>query len=106
MSEAYQVTIEADGSIRYVNKPELAEAFGAEATLERASHVEPVNPALRVAFRALRSHASDRGLLAAFTRAWPCRWRVTIINGPTFGPFAKRTDAIDAEVSWLNAYRL
>ena len=104
---SYQITIDADGQIEFVNKPELAAAFATEqVTRQRASHVEPTNALLRALFRLLRAHSHDAGPVAAFTRSWPCRWRVSIIDGPTFGPFRQRADAIDAEVRWLNDNRL
>lgn len=108
MPNEYQITIGTDGQLEYVNKPELAEAFATSgtATLKRASHVTPVNWILRLAFRALRAHTNDDSPWAAFTRAWPCRWQVAIIDGPTFGPFRQRSAAIDAEVRWLNSNRL
>lgn len=107
MTTGYQITIETDGQIRFVNKPELAAAFGPETlTRRRASHVEPAQRVLRALFRLLRAHCQDDGPVAAFTRRWPCQWQVSICDGPTFGPFAQRTAAIDAEVDWLNRYRL
>jgi hypothetical protein len=106
-AESYQITIDTDGQIRFVNKPALAAAFAPDRpTLERASHVEPAHPVLRAIFRCLRAHTRDDSLLAAFTRRWPCRWRVAIVAGPTFGPFARRPAAIAAEIAWLNTYRL
>ena len=45
----------------------------------RASHVEP----------------DDRG-----------HWFAAIVDGPTLGPFERRSAAIDAEVRWLTQHRL
>lgn len=45
----------------------------------RASHVEP----------------DDHG-----------RWFAAIVDGPTLGPFERRSAAIDAEVQWLTEHRL
>src|SRR5262249_14488522 len=47
--------------------------------IERASHVEP----------------DDLG-----------QWWVQIIDGPTLGPFALRSEALAAEVEWLLQHRL
>ena len=53
-------------------------ALGA-LNIERASHVEP----------------DDQG-----------RWWAQIIDGPQLGPFARRSDALAAEVAWLVKHRL
>ena len=34
------------------------------------------------------------------------RWFAAIVDGPTLGPFARRSDAIAAEVEWLCEHRL
>ena len=49
------------------------------ARVTRASHVEP----------------DDRG-----------NWFAAIVDGPTLGPFERRSAAIDAEVQWLTEHRL
>lgn len=46
-------------------------------TIRRASHVEP----------------DDAG-----------RWNADIIGGPTLGPFARRSEALKAEVAWLERH--
>ena len=33
-------------------------------------------------------------------------WFAAIIDGPTLGPFSRRSDALAAEVAWLTAHRL
>ena len=33
-------------------------------------------------------------------------WFAAIIDGPTLGPFSRRSDALAAEVAWLIAHRL
>jgi len=104
MSEQ-QIIIEPDGEIRLIDHHDLGREYGQVST-ERASHVEPENRVLRGLFRLLRAHAADDGPVAAFTRLWPCRWRVTIIAGPSFGPFRQRAAAIAAEIDWLNQNRL
>lgn len=100
-----QITIDPDGQIRLIDHDDLGPEYG-QVSRERASHVEPENRVLRGLFRLLRAHARDDGPVAAFTRRWPCRWRVTIIGGPSFGPFRARATAIDAEIAWINEHRL
>ena len=48
-------------------------------TITRASHVEP----------------DDSG-----------QWFAAMVDGPTLGPFLKRSDALSAEVAWLTRHRL
>lgn len=47
--------------------------------IERASHVEP----------------DEHG-----------RWFARIVEGPTLGPFKRRSSAITAEIDWLTKHRL
>lgn len=71
----------------------------------RASHVIPADPLLRVIFNFIRSHCTDTGPLAAFTRRWPCAWQIdtTPVGGPILpGVWYNRAEAIDAEVEFLN----
>lgn len=96
----------ADGSVRAVGAPGL-EFLGEGATRRRASHVEPARPLLRRAFHALRERFGEDGAVAAFTRRWPCAWRVDL--GPSGGPVLSQTwrdraAAIRAELDWLDAH--
>lgn len=34
------------------------------------------------------------------------RWFAQIVDGPTLGPFARRSEALTAEVAWLTEHRL
>ena len=34
------------------------------------------------------------------------QWFAQIVNGPTLGPFAKRSEALTAEITWLTETRL
>lgn len=34
------------------------------------------------------------------------QWFAAIIDGPTLGPFARRSEALAAEVAWLTEHRL
>ncbi|MDZ4685550.1 MAG: hypothetical protein SH850_10845 [Planctomycetaceae bacterium] len=73
------VVISPDGSITtlYTELLDLT-ALGA-LNIVRASHVEP----------------NDQG-----------QWCAHLIDGPTLGPFPRRSDALAAEVAWLTAHRL
>lgn len=101
---SHQVTINPDGTIEFVSSEELAplRELGA-VEKRRASHVEPCNWLLRVAFHIIRRQVSDESRIAEITRRWPCRWRVnlSLSDGPTFGEFSDRKQAIAAEIDWL-----
>ena len=56
-------------------------------TTRRASHVEPVNLFMRVAFYVLRACVSDKHAVAQWTRGWPCMWRVN--TSPVGGPILR-----------------
>lgn len=74
---------------------------------KRASHVEPDNKALRVAFHLLRLFFGDKGRMSELTRHWPCLWRVN--TRPTCGlilagRWKNRQEAIQAEIEYLNEH--
>lgn len=101
---------EETGRLEYADEEGLEELLieagliETSATRDRVSRVEPVNGFLRWLFYIIRNRVSDSSCLAGFTRRWPCRWQYRIIvgeNRPTFGPFKRRQDAIDHEVSWV-----
>jgi len=96
------------GQAEYVAHPDLAAVFGGGVRSRRASHVEPVSPVLRAAFRLIRRSVADTSPLAGWTRRWPCRWRVdlTLSGGPVFGAFSDRQAAIAAEVDWIEQHVL
>lgn len=98
------VTIATDGTIRFLVTPDTVCLMTSESTVYRASHVEPVNRALRCLFYLIRSHVADTSLLATFTRLWPCLWRVNLspVNGPILpDTYRNRKHAIASEVQWL-----
>jgi hypothetical protein len=101
------LNIQPGGRVEFVAhnglEPLLAQGI---ATQRRASHVDPVNPWLRVAFHAVRRLVRDDSALAAWTRSWRCQWRVAIIGGPVLaGTWRDRLEAIAAEVQWIERER-
>ena len=106
MRDTFTVTIGDDGSLNFVDTDALAclKDLGTTTT-RRASHVLPVNPTLRAIFRWLRDRFGEKGIIATFTRRWPCLWQADLApsNGPVLGPFRNRQDAIDAEIAWLQS---
>ena len=108
MTTEHTITIR-DGQVEYIHNDELAAALtDSIGTPEknRASHVEPINRALRFLFHAIRSRVADDSRLAEWTRGWKCLWRARIFDGPTLQPFVDRAAAIQAEVDWLEEHRL
>ena len=100
------IAITADGTLRFLSTPETACLITADTVTRRASNVEPVNPALRRLFYTLRILYGDKTAAAEFTRVWPCRWRVNLapVGGPILrGSWYNRSEAIKAEIVWLNA---
>ena len=71
--------ISHDGSVSAIYSEAIDLQSLGRATITRASHVEP----------------NEAG--------W---WFAQIIDGPQLGPFAKRSEALAAEVDWLTRYRL
>lgn len=54
--------------------------IGGDVTVTRASHILPVHPIKRLAFKTLRSLFGERGRVAAYTRSWVGPWESIIIN--------------------------
>lgn len=48
--------------------------------IERASHIWPVHPVKRAAFRLLRLGFGERGRVATWTRSWRGPWGVRLLN--------------------------
>ena len=103
--EQFTVSIDdSTGEARFLVSPETSFLLDESSTIKRASHVEPVNFALRLLFYALRSFFGEYGRMATFTRSWCIQWRVNLnpVNGPILpNVFTCRQTAIDAEIVWL-----
>jgi hypothetical protein len=119
------ITIESSGDLTFLDM-EAAQAFKelGTARTRRASHVEPYAFWPRLAFRVIRMVVSDDSPAASRTRFWGVDWRVN--TRPVGGPilrwrhvckstvpypdviyrFAKREDAIAAEIEFLDKYFL
>ncbi len=101
-----QITFRPNGTAQHVGDSDLLAGSVAHATKRRASSIEPVNVALRVAFVAIRACCGDESRLAAWTRTWACCWRVRVFGGPTWGCYRNRAEAIRDEIHWLEEHRL
>ncbi len=106
MSQPIDITVDQDGTVRFL-LVEGAEAFlDGNALVRRASHVQPVNPIIRWVFFSLRHYFGEKGWMASFTRLWPVLWEVNLspIGGPILDKvYCNRDNAINAEVEWINA---
>lgn len=74
-----EVLVRADGNITAIYDEALDLRSLGRRSIERASHVEP-------------DHEG--------------RWTAQLIGGPQLGPFDRRSEAIAAEIAWLEANRL
>lgn len=74
-----EVLVRADGNITVIYDEALDLRSLGRQSIERASHVEP-------------DHEG--------------RWTAELIGGPRLGPFDRRSEAIAAEIAWLEANRL
>jgi hypothetical protein len=101
----HRIRVHKDGTIEFIDKPELAALKSEGATTKRrASHVEPARRLWRILFHVLRWVFGESGSVATFTRIWPVWWRVNLSpsNGPILGQlYSNRKEAIAAEVRWL-----
>jgi hypothetical protein len=101
------ISIEHDGTSRFLLNDRTAPFLEDDAIVRRASHVEPESVILRLLFHTLRSVFGEYGWVSDFTRQWKCNWRVNL--KPSGGPILKtrwtdRKQAIDAEIDWLNEH--
>ena len=79
------VSIEPDGMLRLIYSDTLRELLQeGEASISRASHIEPV--------------ATDEGI------AWTAD--LSPVGGPLLGPFPTREAALHEEVQWLTCHHL
>ena len=75
------ISIDTQGHVRGIYTDDFPWRELGETLVQRASHVEP----------------DDSGFWYA---------DLSLSNGPVLGPFARRADAIAAEVAWLEKHRL
>lgn len=106
-TQEFIIGVDDDGRLTFIDHPELAflKELGQTET-NRASHVEPDAWLLRVVFHYLRRHFGDDSKVGESTRSWGCLWRVNLgpVNGPILDErWIDRSQAIAAEVRWLNA---
>lgn len=93
------------GNSKFLVNDDTRSFLDETSTVQRASHVEPVNLILRITFYAIRTVFGEDSRMGDWTRRWLCYWRVNL--NPVGGPivpvdFASRSSAIDFEINWLN----
>lgn len=76
-----ELLIKPSGSVRCVYGEDVNLSELGQLSIQRGSHVEPTADG---------------------------RWTADLspVNGPVLGPFSSRTDALSAEVDWLNEHWL
>jgi hypothetical protein len=76
-----QLMISSGGNVKAIYDETLPLTALGSVSIQRASHVEPASNGLWLA-------------------------DLSPVNGPTLGPFIKRSDALAAEVAWLESHWL
>ena len=95
------ITIRTDGIVEHVGALPI-ELPLTNVKRRRVSHIVPLNPLLRLAFRGLRLAFGEQGRAAAWTRRWPGAWRATIIaTGQTYIN-TSRAECIEWELDTLS----
>jgi hypothetical protein len=110
MTERITISIDdSTGEARFLVNGLSACFLDETSVIKRASHVEPVSLMPRLAFYMARAVFGEYGKVTESTRAWSCLWRVNLspIDGPILPEVYKdRSQAIDAEIAYLEAYFL
>lgn len=99
------IVIAQDGSVKMIASEEGRFLIdqGVEVRKTRASHVVPLDPVLRVAFRVIRWATGEAGRVSDWTRSWKVLWLVDLSpsGGPVGQIFRDRSAAIRYEIRWL-----
>jgi hypothetical protein len=115
-----QITFNPDGTAEHLgdeHSPAAALLPDATRHTKRASHIEPCHWLLRIVFHAIRAwerfmrlveaDGAEHQPFTAWTRTWKCNWRVRVVGGPVLpGCYLDRSEAIRAEIRWLEEHRL
>jgi hypothetical protein len=105
MSDIITVFIENDGNVSFLYSPLTAGFNLGPSVTRRASEIEPDCATLRLFFHVLRAVFGECGVVAEWTRHWPCLWRanLSLIGGPILAQrWYNRYEAIAAEILWFN----
>lgn len=93
-----------NGTASAVNDSSFDFTVIGQPEIKRASHVWPVHPVKRLAFRVLRSLFGERGRTAEWCRRWRGPWEVRFADSPRVVAFThkSRRVCIAWEVMQLN----
>lgn len=108
-TQGMKIKVLSDGTVRFLVSEGMSPFLTPDATVRRASHVEPDGYIARLGFHALRFIFGEKGWMADFTRRWPCLWRINLspTNGPILpGRWRDRREAISAEIQYLERFFL
>lgn len=105
-AERLSIVVGKGGETRFVYNEVLDLSSLGTQVIKRASHVEPTRglssqACLKILGKWARG-VSDAVKGIALGR-WPTSWwsDLTPVGGPVLGPFAKRSQALEAETAWL-----
>lgn len=101
MSQAPRLVIRfrQDGTFEMVGEPIIPHVV---VSKRRISHILPVNPIKRVAFRMLRAFFSDSGKVASWTRRWSGPWEVVMIGSGQRFIHTSRAECVRWEIEAAN----
>lgn len=74
----HRLILRPDGTMRWLEPPPFK--VTGRVKRERFSHIRPCNPVLLAAFLLLRWAFGEKGKVYDFTKRWPCRWKMTVIE--------------------------
>ena len=98
-----ELIVEADGTVTFIHDDDAAGMFaGEKAKTRRASHVEPSHECCPHCGKVI-GHDADCSFEEFAGPLIPTGWTANLapVGGPVLGPFARRGDALAAEVAWL-----
>lgn len=112
MIEEFEIHILPNGDVHFIHDDDLAEemlALGPQE-IKRASHIEPTHDLTEDALVFLHQERLPHLIFdrEEIRKRLPKGFWADLIpsNGPVMGPFTRRSEAIDAELKWLNANNL
>jgi hypothetical protein len=98
VSEA-DIIIDKDGTIRHLIDEPGTDGLGDMTEIYRNSHVDVIRDLPTAAQEWLSDHGVAYDHLAWYADMLP-------VDGPVLGPFNKRQEALDAEITWLREHHL
>ena len=99
------IIITANGNLRFIHNDEVSILMdNGHTTITRASHVEPASGYCKLHGECMAVECTAHGCEPLGTaRQWAADMAPS--GGPVLGPFESRTEALAAEVKWLQDQR-